>query len=112
MWETMNVLKIICRQSVFLRSFSSRTNDSFSKDLLDIIVCPLSKEPLRLASQMILHFPKSTFLCSNRYDSNSQTLVNDKLGVAYPIKDGGIPALAPQDGYLLNSSSANPNKNE
>ena len=35
-----------------------------------------------------------------RYDENNNELINDRLGVAYPVKDG-IPHLAPEDGRLL-----------
>lgn len=35
----------------------------------------------------------------------------DKLGVAYPILEGGIPNLVPEDGRLLHSDSAMPANN-
>lgn len=41
--------------------------------LLEILVCPLTKEPLR-------------------YDAERQELVSDKAGLAYPIRDG-IPIM-------------------
>jgi uncharacterized protein YbaR (Trm112 family) len=41
--------------------------------LLEILVCPLSKGPLR-------------------YDAQSQELVSDQAGLAYPIRDG-IPIM-------------------
>lgn len=41
--------------------------------LLDILVCPLTKGPLR-------------------YDSDAQELISDKAGLAYPIRDG-IPIM-------------------
>ncbi|WP_019644869.1 Trm112 family protein [Novispirillum itersonii] len=41
--------------------------------LLEILVCPLSKGPLR-------------------YDADRQELVSDKAGLAYPIRDG-IPIM-------------------
>ncbi|XP_046843375.1 UPF0434 protein BRADO0313-like [Xenia sp. Carnegie-2017] len=47
----------------------------FDKSLLDILVCPLSKEPLR-------------------YDSERHELVNDSLKVAYSIRNG-IPNMDP-----------------
>jgi len=41
--------------------------------LLEILVCPLTKGPLR-------------------YDARAQELVSDKAGLAYPIRDG-IPIM-------------------
>lgn len=41
--------------------------------LLEILVCPLSKGPLR-------------------YDAGQQELISDKAGLAYPIRDG-IPFM-------------------
>lgn len=49
--------------------------------MLRFIVCPLAKTPLR-------------------FDQESMELVNDDLGVAYPIKNG-IPRLVPTDGKLM-----------
>ena len=41
--------------------------------LLEILVCPLTKSPLR-------------------YDAAKQELISDKAGLAYPIRDG-IPIM-------------------
>ena len=41
--------------------------------LLEILVCPVTKSPLR-------------------YDDENQELISDEAGLAYPIKDG-IPVL-------------------
>lgn len=41
--------------------------------LLDILVCPLTKVPLR-------------------YDAATQELISDQAGLAYPIRDG-IPVM-------------------
>ncbi|PZQ45507.1 MAG: hypothetical protein DI551_07255 [Micavibrio aeruginosavorus] len=41
--------------------------------LLEILVCPLTKEPLR-------------------YDAGKQELISDRAGLAYPIRDG-IPVM-------------------
>ena len=41
--------------------------------LLEILVCPLTKGPLR-------------------YDAEAQELISDKAGLAYPIRDG-IPIM-------------------
>ncbi|KAM9807461.1 LOW QUALITY PROTEIN: protein preY, mitochondrial [Neosynchiropus ocellatus] len=53
----------------------------FDVSLLDFLVCPLSKKPLR-------------------YESQTNELVNDELGIAYPIIDG-IPNMIPQEARLL-----------
>uniref|UniRef100_A0A2P2JBS9 Protein preY, mitochondrial n=1 Tax=Rhizophora mucronata TaxID=61149 RepID=A0A2P2JBS9_RHIMU len=47
--------------------------NGMSKTLLEILVCPLSKQPLR-------------------YCEESNSLISDAIGVSYPIKDG-IPCL-------------------
>ncbi|PKA56005.1 hypothetical protein AXF42_Ash014677 [Apostasia shenzhenica] len=52
-----------------------------SKALLDIIVCPLSKQPLRLCQE-------------------TQYLISDEIGVSFPVVDG-IPCLVPKDGRIL-----------
>lgn len=41
--------------------------------LLEILVCPLTKEPLE-------------------YDANAQELISKRAGLAYPIRDG-IPIM-------------------
>ncbi|KAJ7538538.1 hypothetical protein O6H91_11G053300 [Diphasiastrum complanatum] len=59
--------------------------------LLEYLVCPLSKTPLRYCEQ-------------------SQELINDELGVAYPVVDG-IPCLVPADGRILDTGD-NSHKSE
>ena len=49
--------------------------------LLEILVCPLSKEPLR-------------------YDMERQELISEKAGLAYPIR-GGIPIMLPDQARAL-----------
>ncbi|MBF0325338.1 MAG: Trm112 family protein [Alphaproteobacteria bacterium] len=49
--------------------------------LMEILVCPVSKGPLR-------------------YDSARQELVSDKAGLAYPIRDG-IPIMLPDEARPL-----------
>ncbi|KAG2537908.1 UPF0434 protein Mmar10_2939-like [Panicum virgatum] len=53
--------------------------------LADVLVCPLSKKPLR-------------------YCEASGSLVSDAVGVSFPIEDG-IPCLVPKDGMLLEDNS-------
>jgi uncharacterized protein YbaR (Trm112 family) len=45
--------------------------------LMEILVCPVSKGPLR-------------------YDAGRQELVSDKAGLAFPIRDG-IPIMLPDE---------------
>lgn len=49
--------------------------------LLEILVCPLTKAPLR-------------------YDRDAQELVSDEAGLAYPIRDG-IPIMLPEEARRL-----------
>ncbi|XP_036400277.1 protein preY, mitochondrial-like [Megalops cyprinoides] len=53
----------------------------FDTSLLEFLVCPLSKKPLR-------------------YEEKTNELINDELGIAYPILDG-IPNMIPQDARLI-----------
>ncbi|XP_040481509.1 protein preY, mitochondrial-like [Ursus maritimus] len=58
---------------------SERTGDpprAFDLALLEFLVCPLSKMPLR-------------------YEASTNELINEELGIAYPIIDG-IPNMLPQ----------------
>ncbi|XP_044509050.1 UPF0434 protein APH_0052 [Mangifera indica] len=52
-----------------------------SKTLSEILVCPLSKQPLRVREQ-------------------TGSIISDSIGVSFPIKDG-IPCLVPRDGKIL-----------
>ncbi len=49
--------------------------------LLDILVCPLTKGPLR-------------------YDAAAQELISDRAGLAYPIRDG-IPIMLPDEARAI-----------
>lgn len=49
---------------------------TFHPALLQFLVCPLSKKPLR-------------------YEASTNELINEELGIAYPIIDG-IPNMIPQ----------------
>lgn len=51
--------------------------------LLEILVCPLTKAPLR-------------------YDAAAQELVSDKAGLAYPIRDG-IPVMLVEEARRLDA---------
>ncbi|EER94183.1 hypothetical protein BDA96_01G253200 [Sorghum bicolor] len=54
---------------------------SIPRALADVLVCPLSKQPLR-------------------YCEATGSLVSDAAGVSFPVLDG-IPSLVPKDGKLL-----------
>jgi uncharacterized protein YbaR (Trm112 family) len=56
--------------------------------LLEILVCPLSKGPLR-------------------YDRARQELISDKAGLAYPIRDG-IPIMLVDEARTLDADEAEP----
>ncbi|KPP73247.1 protein preY, mitochondrial-like [Scleropages formosus] len=61
------------------------TGNGFDTSLLEVLVCPLSKKTLR-------------------YDGETNELINDELGIAYPIIDG-IPNMIPQDARKVERSS-------
>lgn len=56
--------------------------------LLEVLVCPLSKAPLR-------------------YDAERQELVSDQAGLAYPIRDG-IPIMLPDEARRLDADDPRP----
>lgn len=53
----------------------------FDLSLLDLLVCPLSKKPLR-------------------YEESTNELINEELGIAYPITEG-IPNMIPQAARMI-----------
>lgn len=54
-----------------------------NKTLAEILVCPLSKQPLRVCEK-------------------TNSLVSNTVGVSYQIKDG-IPCLMPMDGKIIDT---------
>lgn len=54
--------------------------------LLEILVCPMTKVPLR-------------------YDAQQQELISDQAGLAYPIRDG-IPVMLPDEARQLAENEA------
>lgn len=56
--------------------------------LMEILVCPVSKGPLR-------------------YDAERQELVSDKAGLAFPIRDG-IPIMLPDEARSLDNQEPRP----
>ncbi|XP_077372399.1 protein preY, mitochondrial [Festucalex cinctus] len=74
-----------------VRSFTDvkdGTQQAFDTSLLEFLVCPLSKKPLR-------------------FEATTNELINDELGIAYPIIDG-IPNMIPQEARLLQKDSNPP----
>ena len=61
----------------------SDTNAGVDPKLLEILVCPVSKAPLR-------------------YDADAQELISDTAKLAYPIRDG-IPIMLPEEARQLDS---------
>ena len=58
--------------------------------LLDLLVCPLTKTPLR-------------------YDAEAQELISDAAGLAYPIRDG-IPIMLVDEARTIDPDDAHPTK--
>lgn len=54
--------------------------------LLEILVCPITKQPLR-------------------YDETAQELISDAAGLAYPIRDG-IPIMLADEARQLDNGAA------
>ncbi|XP_067445026.1 UPF0434 protein Mmar10_2939-like [Thunnus thynnus] len=74
--------------SVSARSFADVKDEvtpPFDGELLHFLVCPLSKKPLR-------------------YEAKTNELINEELGIAYPIIDG-IPNMIPQEARLLHKDT-------
>lgn len=67
-------------------------SQAFDMSLLEFLVCPLSKKTLR-------------------YDERSNELINEELGIAYPIIDG-IPNMIPQDARMIHKTEATENPTE
>ena len=63
------------------------TDGSVDPKLLEILVCPLTKGPLR-------------------YDPDRQELISDRAGLAYPIRDG-IPIMLPDEARPVDTDTAN-----
>ena len=54
---------------------------SFNSKLLNILICPISKEPLQ-------------------YDEENQELISQKACIAYPIRDG-IPIMLVNEARII-----------
>ncbi|XP_061197836.1 UPF0434 protein Mmar10_2939-like [Saccostrea echinata] len=66
-------------------STSCSVTNSFDESILKILVCPVSRKPLR-------------------YDKEKNELICDDSGIAYPIING-IPNLVPQDARIIKSDT-------
>lgn len=64
------------------------SNMELSSELLKILVCPVTK------GQLI-------------YDRQSQELISETAGLAYPVRDG-IPILLVDEARKINKNSSNP----
>ncbi len=64
----------------------SEPNRKVHPKLLEILVCPLTKGPLR-------------------YDAKAQELISDRAGLAYPIRDG-IPIMLVDEARPLDDPPA------
>jgi uncharacterized protein YbaR (Trm112 family) len=53
-----------------------------NQELLDLLVCPLTKEPLR-------------------YDVAKHTLISEGINVSFPITPSGLPNLLPYEATIL-----------
>ncbi len=81
-----NILPVLLgwRLRFSLRSMDEKTTESrYSVDprLLEVLVCPLTKKPLR-------------------YDRERQELVSETAKLAYPIRDG-VPVMLPYEARRL-----------
>jgi uncharacterized protein YbaR (Trm112 family) len=59
--------------------------DEVDPALLQILVCPLTKQPLR-------------------YDRDSQELISEAAGLAYPVRKG-IPIMLPEEARKLSGEA-------
>ena len=62
------------------------TKTNVDPKLLEILVCPVTKQPLR-------------------YDETAQELISDAAGLAYPIRDG-IPIMLADEARQLDDGAA------
>lgn len=67
-------------------SASSSSGHSVDPKLLEILVCPVTKGPLR-------------------YDPEAQELISEQAGLAYPIRDG-IPIMLADEARPVDGDSA------
>ncbi|WP_136162322.1 Trm112 family protein [Sphingomonas flavalba] len=61
---------------------------SLDPDLLAMLVCPLTRKPLR-------------------YDPAAQELISDAAGLAYPVRDG-VPVMLVEEARVLDAGEVPP----
>ncbi|MBI1774865.1 MAG: Trm112 family protein [Proteobacteria bacterium] len=66
------------------------SRSGIDRKLLEILVCPLTKGPLR-------------------YDAVAQELISDQARLAYPIRDG-IPIMLVEEARSLDEAPAKPGR--
>jgi len=66
----------------------SGTSRVVDPKLLEILVCPLTKGPLR-------------------YDSQAQELISDRAGLAFPIREG-VPIMLPDEAREIGGEKPGP----
>jgi uncharacterized protein YbaR (Trm112 family) len=64
----------------------SEANRSLDPDLLDLLICPVSRGPLT-------------------YKKDSQELISQQAGLAYPIRDG-VPVLLKEEARILGEAES------
>jgi uncharacterized protein len=69
------------RSSLFYRNFMN----TLDPKLLEILICPVTKGPLR-------------------YDAEKQELISERAKLAYPIRDG-IPIMLPDEARRLDDAA-------
>lgn len=84
--SAVQLLKVGAQQRSRCDAVKDSQSPPFDEALLEVLVCPLSKKPLR-------------------YDGSSNELINEELGIAYPIIDG-IPNMIPQDARMIHKTKA------
>ena len=69
---------------------AKKSGTAVDPNLLEILVCPVTKGPLR-------------------YDEARQELISEQAGLAYPIRDG-IPIMLADEARELKSDESAPSK--
>jgi hypothetical protein len=65
----------------------NETRRTVDPKLLEILVCPVTKKPLR-------------------YNEDAQELISEEAGLAYPIRDG-IPIMLADEARQIDDTAAN-----
>ena len=98
-------------QKPYSAESTGNTLCSVHPDLLKVLVCPLSKDPLRYSVYVcvcVCTFCQIIYSC--RFDAENNELICDKLSVAYPIMENGVPNLVPQDARMIEAGHTETNR--